>query len=192
MDKRTVVVFDFDGTLTKHDTFIEFAIFSRGIHRFLKACILAFPWLLMWKLGRISSSKAKQKLFLKLYKGESKSRLEKLATHFNPPLKSKILNRLLYHICNNDTIYIISASIDIWVTPWAKKYGIIALCTESETNAKGILTGQFRNSNCIGKEKVSRILNAEPNRGAYRLIVYGNSNGDKDILQIADERHFVK
>lgn len=118
--------------------------------------------------------------------------LENLASRFNPPLKSEIMNRLKLHIANNDTVYIISASIDIWVVQWAKRYGITALCTESETDSQGNLTGQFSNDNCIGAEKVARLLKAEPLRDTYRLIVYGDSTGDREILKIADQRYHIK
>ena len=65
-----VAFFDFDGTITKHDTFIKFAKFSLGKKSFYSAIVKNSLHLAMWKLGLLSNSKAKQRLFSTLYKGK--------------------------------------------------------------------------------------------------------------------------
>ena len=63
-----IAFFDFDGTLTRHDTFIGFAKFSVGRWAFYKAFLKSIPILCLWKLGLKSNSDAKQTLFSHLYK----------------------------------------------------------------------------------------------------------------------------
>ena len=55
----------------------------------------------------------------------------------------------------------------------------------------GILTGRFISPNCYGIEKVRRIKQVlvEP-RSHYYIIAYGDSRGDKEMLDYADEEYF--
>ena len=53
-----------------------------------------------------------------------------------------------------------------------------------------MLTGNFLTKNCNNAEKVNRILESFPNRKTYYLIAYGNSSGDQEMLNMADESYF--
>ena len=50
MKKEKIYCFDFDGTLTKKDTLIEFIKFSMGKTRFLMGFLLSIPILVLMKL----------------------------------------------------------------------------------------------------------------------------------------------
>ena len=61
--------FDFDGTLTKRDTLIEFIRFAKGDKFFLK-CMLRFsPLLLAMKMGLYPNETVKQKVLSYCFKG---------------------------------------------------------------------------------------------------------------------------
>lgn len=66
---------------------------------------------------------------------------------------------------------------------------IIILGTKPEITG-GRLTGRFATPNCYGKEKVNRLLALYPHREKYRLIAFGDSRGDKELLTAADESHY--
>ena len=51
-------------------------------------------------------------------------------------------------------------------------------------------TGKFLTMNCYGQEKVKRIERAFPLRDTYELIVYGDSQGDKEMLAYADHGYY--
>ena len=55
----------------------------------------------------------------------------------------------------------------------------------------GKITGRFLTPNCYGPEKVQRVqaLLTEP-RGHYHITAYGDSRGDKEMLQYADEGYY--
>ncbi|MST85139.1 hypothetical protein FYJ73_10775 [Prevotellaceae bacterium LKV-178-WT-2A] len=55
----------------------------------------------------------------------------------------------------------------------------------------GKVTGRFLTPNCYGPEKVRRVqeMLSEP-RDHYRITAYGDSRGDKEMLQYANERHY--
>ena len=86
------------------------------------------------------------------------------------------------------TVLIISASIDNWVRPFFDEIDrkIQVIGTQIETKG-GRLTGQFTTKNCYGQEKVNRLTVLYPHREAYDLIAFGDSRGDKELLDFADK-----
>ena len=79
-----------------------------------------------------------------------------------------------------------SASICNWILPWAQSVDIEnVIGTEIEVK-EGVITGKFKGENCYGVEKVKRFLELYPYRDTYQLYVYGDSSGDKPLLDIAD------
>ena len=66
---------------------------------------------------------------------------------------------------------------------------ITFLCTQIEVKDEH-LTGRLLGKNCYGQEKVDRIKEVLPQREDYELIAYGDSRGDKEMLDYADERHY--
>jgi phosphoserine phosphatase len=63
------------------------------------------------------------------------------------------------------------------------------IATEPEIK-NGVLTGRFSTPNCYGQEKKRRFLEKYPDRDRYILYVYGDSNGDKELLEMADKPFF--
>ena len=66
------------------------------------------------------------------------------------------------------------------------------MATEIEVDGNGLLTGRFKTANCSGQEKVNRLLEIEPHREDYYLYAYGNSTGDKEMLEMADEAFYCR
>lgn len=184
--KRRVTVFDFDGTLVKEDTFITFALHALGGRRFVTSLFMAFPALLAWKLHLKSNGYAKEKLFSALFAGLSKDKIESKAMTFKPIYNEKVLQKLREHQQAGDEVYIISASLDLWMKPQADALGVKLCCTNAEIDSSGKITGRFSSPNCYGDEKLRRLLQSEPNRENYILTVYGDSAGDEALFQAAD------
>lgn len=197
MDKKTIAVFDFDGTITTKDTLLEFIKFSRAKHRFYIGFLLFSPLLVAMKLRLYPNWRVKQQLFSYFYKGISIEDFNNWGVAFRPVienmLRPKAIKALNFHKAQGDTIVIISASIENWIKPWAEKAGIDrVLSTQIEVDANGLLSGKFLTRNCYGKEKVNRLLDKFPNRNEYRLIVYGDSQGDKALIDASDEGFYTK
>ena len=192
MKNETIAVFDFDGTITKKDSLLEFVKFSKGSLRFYFCFLLFLPMLVAMKFKLLSNQKVKQRVFTYLYKGISIETFNKWGTEFceviDIMLFPKAIEALKSHKCHGDKIVIVSASIENWLLPWAGKMGVdMVLATKIETDKNGLLTGRFLTQNCYGQEKVNRLLEAFPNRGAYKLVAYGDSRGDKELIEFADE-----
>jgi HAD superfamily hydrolase (TIGR01490 family) len=191
MEKRYIAVFDFDGTLTKKDTLLEFVRFTYGSKALYAELFRLSPLLVLMKLRLYPNGKMKEKFFSHFFRGwryvDFKAKCEAFADVVEGFKRSDVLEKLIRHCKNGDTVYVVSASIVEWVQPWCERYGVhMILGTQIEENKDGIITGRFSTPNCYGQEKVYRLLALEPDRGSYCLYAYGDSRGDQEMLAFAD------
>lgn len=189
--------FDFDGTITKRDTFIEFAKFSLGRGRLFAAILKNSHYLAMWKLGIVSNSKAKQRLFSSLYKGKGYEWLKGCGIRFGKVidrnLNRDVADKLRQHIKDGHKVAIVSASIPEWIYPWASENGVeIVIGTQIEVNEDGMITGKFLTDNCYGQEKVNRIREMFPDIDDYETWGYGDSSGDSHMLEMVNHSIRIK
>ncbi|MDR3002494.1 MAG: HAD-IB family hydrolase [Fibromonadaceae bacterium] len=192
MKKETIAAFDFDGTITRKDTLIEFIKFSKGNVKFYFAFLFFSPLLIAMKLKLLPNWKVKQSVFSYLFKNTPIEIFNKWCFEFcaiiDKILCPKTIEALNLHKKHNDKIIVISASMENWIKPWADKMEIdTVLATKIETDENGLITGKFLTKNCYGQEKVNRLLEMFPNRKDYKLIAYGDSRGDKELIEFADK-----
>lgn len=202
--KKKVCLFDFDGTLTCADTLLEFIRYACGRRRFFIGFALFSPLLVLMKLHLYPNYRAKQRLFAWYFKGMSIDNFDlvcrRFAHHNQRLMRQKALDKLREIFHNNETLCVVSASIDNWVRPFfdniskASRSDFLVIGTEVEVDIDGVLTGRFRTHNCYGAEKVRRVLEAMPqlksNRDDFWVVACGDSRGDKELLEFADEAHF--
>lgn len=96
------------------------------------------------------------------------------------------------HQSNGDRIVVVSASSEHWLTYWCKEHGLELIGTQLEVIDKRI-TGKIKGYNCYGKEKKNRLEAYLDIEEYNEIYVYGDSKGDKAILEIATHpyyRHF--
>jgi len=183
-----IAFFDFDGTITCHDTFITFGRFALGDVQFIRGLLTASPWLVLWKLGLMSNARAKEKLFGFLFKGMEEEKFRSLADAFiekiDNDLRAGTMAMLRLHQAQAHRVAIVSASIDTWIWPWAKRHGInCVIATKTEVDGEGRLTGHFATPNCHGEEKVRRIKAMFGGLEDVETYAYGDSSGDDAMLQ---------
>lgn len=189
-----LALFDFDGTITNKDTLIEFIKFVHGRKRLFLGLLHLSPILILYKLKLIPNYKAKEILFSYFFKGFSEDQFKKAATAYSLSqidsiVKEKARQRLLWHKNNGHKIVIVSASIDCWLRPWCEKNGFDLIATKLEIK-NGKLTGKFMTKNCYGPEKVNRIREVLDLSKFSKIYAYGDSKGDYEMLQLAQERFY--
>ena len=197
-NRQTVAAFDFDGTLTVRDTLFEFIKFACGSTRLYVGLALCSPILAAYVLHLVSNSCAKEHLFSCFFKGMTYERFRTLGEDFARRVdeikRVETIEALRRHVAEGHRTYVVSASIEEWVRPWCTSAGVEpdrVLATRVEV-IDGHLTGHFSSKNCHGAEKVRRLLECEPNRADYVLYAYGDSNGDREMLQLSDFPKWVK
>ena len=189
--RETIAAFDFDGTLTRSDTFLMFLIFQFGFPAFLKSLWSNLAILMKYVFRKVSNHEAKQAIFSYFFKGMKITEFDAACRRFAlskipGQINRKAIEKCDWHRQNGHHIIIVSASIRNWIEPWAKQYGFKAVIgTEVELDNE-ILTGQFAGKNCHGPEKVTRLLSHYPERNNYYLYDYGDSKGDRDMMKFAD------
>jgi phosphatidylglycerophosphatase C len=190
-----IAAFDFDGTLSRRDTFVPFLARGLGWPRLALAALLCSPWLLAFALHVVPNHVAKQKLMLATLKNKTSAEIEGwanrwLAHDLPGQLQSWTMARLAEHQQAGHCCVMVSASPDIYLRKVAQQLGFDALlCTEMAV-ADGRLTGLMQTPNCHGQQKVLRLQAWMAERfGAQAasavLYAYGDTSGDKPMLRMA-------
>lgn len=184
-----LVLFDFDKTLTTKDSFIEFLKFAVPSSKLLMNSFFLLPWFGLYKLGFYSSEKFKKRTFKTFFYGYKENDLKLLGERFarekTPSiLNDKINSKMLHYLANGDEIVIVSASLNVWLEPWASSFGVKLLCTDLKFE-NDIFLGEFSNKNCKGEEKKNRILSAYDLNLYSDVICYGNKGDDEPMMSLA-------
>lgn len=192
--KDGLALFDFDGTITVKDTLLDFAKYVKGMPISILIFIRLIPAFILWKSGKLGNQGFKERFLTISFKGLSESHLCSKGNEYGQNripqlLRPKALERLDWHREQEHRIIIVSASTDVWLSEWCRFQGFELICSKLEF-IDGICTGRLQGINCRGAEKVKRVQ-AEINTSDYRVIyAYGDSSGDKEMLEFADQKFF--
>lgn len=186
--------FDFDGTITTHDSLIKFIRFAVGDAKFIVGLAVLSPMLIAYKLKLIPNYKAKQYMISYFFKGMHEDEFIKVAKeyslkHLDAILRPKAMKRIAWHKENGHKVVIVSASIECWLKPWCDKHNLDLIATRLEIK-NGVITGKFLTKNCYGKEKVIRVKEQYKLDEYDYIYAYGDSHADKDLLSLAHKSFF--
>ncbi len=187
--KKRIAFFDFDGTITTQDTLLEIIKFYKGNFKFYLGFIINAPFLIAYKAGIITNQAAKEKV-LKYFFGriplqEFQHRCNLFAETQVPLLiRPKALTEIEKLKVAGAEIVIVSASAENWITAWCSKNDLQLMGTKLQVQ-NDLLTGKIDGFNCYGREKVNRILAAFDLSQYDEIYCYGDTKGDKPMLQLA-------
>ena len=71
------------------------------------------------------------------------------ATVLPGTLQTRALERIDWHKSQGDDIVVVSASLDLYLTPWCAERGLKVICTTIEEQ-RGTLTGRYVDGDCSG------------------------------------------
>ena len=190
---KKLYLFDFDGTLTYKDTMFLYLKFYNSM-KFYVQFVKHIPLFVLLKLKLADAEKVKKSFISSILKGESRTKIEKKSQSFFEKYQDEIFRVNALEFINNidrtqTESYIVSASLDIWVKPFAEKLEMKLLSTRAEFK-NDIFTGNFVGKNCNGPEKVKRIIETVNERKFDKIIAFGDTSGDREMLSWADESHF--
>lgn len=190
---KKLYCFDFDGTLTKEDTMFSFLRFYNR-RKFFFNFIKHLPFFLMLKLGLSQAERVKKNFIASILKGEHKEKIQRKSILFFKKCYPKILRENALNFIQNidytkTECYLVTASLDIWVKPFAEKFGMKLVSTQAKFE-NGIYTENFASKNCSGAEKVNRIKKSINKQKFDKIIAFGDASGDKEMLTWADESYY--
>ena len=195
-DKRVVAAFDFDGTLTRRETLLPFLLYALGPAAVARHAFILAPTLAGYALGLIRNDVAKERVLVQCLKGAGFEALRKTGEGFaaeNLPglLRREAMQRFEWHKHQGHRCVVISASLEIYVRPWALKAGFDdVIATRLEKREDGCITGRLSGANCFGVEKVRRLEALLGGTDDYTVYAYGDSRGDRELLSFADHAYY--
>lgn len=193
--RPVVAAFDFDGTLTRHDTLLPFLRRLLGLPTLLWVLFICSPWLAGYVLRLVSNHRAKAVLLRAALADRSVAEVERCARAFvqnDLPAQWRPwgLQQLVQHQQAGHRCVLVTASTNPYMHLVGASLGVDAvLCTEMEV-VDGRYTGRMATANCHGEEKVRRLqawLVAEYGMATPEVHAYGDTKGDLPMLRLAQQ-----
>lgn len=189
--KKGLALFDFDGTLTTHDTLLEIIKFQKGKGAFYLGFAVLLPVLILYKLKLIRNWRAKEMMLTYFFGDNSSNDFQRRCDDFIKNrlpqlLREEAVLKLEQHLKKNDRVIVVSASAYNWVEGWCKEKNIELIATRLQIK-NNTITGKLDSLNCYGPEKASRIKSHLTLNEYTPIYAYGDSRGDKEMLALADQ-----
>lgn len=190
---KKLYCFDFDGTLTYKDTMFMYLKFYDST-RFRLQFLKHIPLFVLLKLKLADTEKVKKSFIGSILKGQTQEKIEKKSRQFFDHYYPKIVREnaldFIQNIDHNNTYsLLVTASLDIWAKPFAEAFKMQLVSTRAEFR-NGVFTGNFVGRNCNGNEKLVRIQQEINNHKYDKIIAFGDTSGDKPMLNWANEGHY--
>lgn len=190
---RNLYLFDFDGTLTCKDTLFDFLKFSFPKVYFFNYLIF-IPLFVVSKLKIIDAGFVKEMFISKFLKGKSYVEINQLAQNYFEQNHQELIyskaDEYIKSLSNYNDKFIVSASVDFWIQPYADYYEMGLICTKAKYDEQGFFTGKFASPNCNYQEKKNRI-EKEIDLSLYdQIIAFGDTKGDEAMFSIATKSNF--
>jgi phosphatidylglycerophosphatase C len=189
-----LAIFDFDGTITSKDSFIDFIVYAFGQSRYVLGMLKNLPYLLAYKASLYPNDKTKEKVLAHFFGGMALERFRDLASAYSREqlpniIKQSAMEKIRWHQAQGHDVVVVSASIDYWLTDWCRAQNIALIATHLEV-VNGRITGRLASRNCYGAEKVVRVRELYHLDTYEYIYAYGDSAGDRELLDIAHEKGY--
>lgn len=192
-DGRQIAVFDFDGTLARRDTLLQFLVEATSARRVATALAAQTPSVLRDRRDRDG---AKERVIRRLLAGEDPERLAELGRNYAVGLvhllRPEMAERVRWHRGEGHELIIVSASLRYYLTPFAENLGFDhVIAVDLEVGSDGRLTGRLAGPNVRGPEKAVRLRSWLGDEEPAESWAYGDSSGDVELLEMVDHPTWV-
>ena len=194
-DRPVVAAFDVDGTLTRRDSVVPF-LFRLGATRLVFGLARRAPRVIA-ALARRDRDRLKELATAATFRGRSVAAVEQAATAFGAEierwLRDDTVGRLAWHRRQGHTVVLVSASYEPYLDVLGRSLGVDAVLATRLARDGATYTGALVDGNCRGPEKLRRLdewlatrHGIEGGRHGIELWAYGDSAGDRELLDAAD------
>jgi phosphatidylglycerophosphatase C len=149
-------------------------------------------------LKSIDNGEAKQRVLQRCIGGHDVEVLTNKAvlfaqTELPKHLKPDAFKKLSWHLSEGHQVGICSASVELYLKPFAARWGFSEnVCGSVLEIQEGKFTGRLIGNNCWGQEKYQRLVTHFGSLENYTFYAYGDTRGDKEMLEAADFPFFRK
>lgn len=212
--ERTVAVFDLDGTLTAVDTSLPFLRQVAGKARARMGVLGAAAWAVpdlaaSWAAERVGGGLRlggirgrwegafHQRVAAFTLRGRTRVELEAAGAAFAGTVVEGLLRpdargRIEPHRAQGHFLLMASASLDAYVEPLAALLGFDAAVGTRLEYRNEVATGRFLGLTCWGAEKLRRVREVLGVDGPAIHHAYGDSAGDRALLEAALDAVWVR
>ncbi|MEO1451278.1 MAG: HAD-IB family hydrolase [Bacteroidota bacterium] len=183
-------LFDFDGTLTREDSLFAFLKFVSTPRTYRMGFLRFAPRMVLMKLGLLDAGPVKEAFIAHFLAGKTRQEIRTLANRFYQEvlpgiMRPKAVKYLEVLASQPHRRLLVSASLDLWLQPFAEANKMELICTQAEFK-DDVFTGKFATPNCNGPEKAKRIQ-AYLNVSEYdQIFAFGDSKGDREMLALGE------
>lgn len=184
-----LALFDFDGTISTRDSFVQFLQQAVGSVRFATCMTMLLPRVSAYKLKLYPNYRLKEDVLVRFFADWPLEQLQQHAREYDRKalpgiIRPKAMERIAWHKDRGDVVAIVSASLEMILEPWCRRNDLALLATQMET-VENRLTGRIKGRNCWGKEKVHRVRAYYSLKEVNDIYAYGDSKGDQPMLAMA-------
>ena len=187
---KKIAIYDFDGTITKRDSFMPFLLHCFGWQIFLLKIIKLLPAIILFILSINSRNKLKSDFIYVFFKNISVDFVAKKGESYSPILIKNTFSRAIENIIHqkkeNYYVVLLTASNEIWIKPTFGYLFDKIICTDLEIK-NGFFTGKILGKNCRGEEKLKRICDAFDLSKMKIVVAYGDSKSDFILKKVATQ-----
>lgn len=192
--RRNLALFDFDGTITTRETFGEFLRFAIPPRRFALGRWLLAPLVIGYRLGLIGGVATRAGVVRFGFRGLAEDDIADAGRRFAHAIlpgfvRPEMLECIRRHQAQGDTVVVVSGAFDAYLSHWCTQHGLALICSALEAR-DGVLTGRYRGTQCVGREKPARVLAPFDRADFADVYAYGDTKEDLDMLRIADRRFY--
>jgi phosphatidylglycerophosphatase C len=192
--KKSIALFDFDGTISTIDSVTYFYkfLYKCNLHYFINNYILCSLHILLYRIRLISYLPLKEYRLDVHTSRFNDVELKMLATefyskYFSGILNPKALERIQWHKNQGHDVWVISASYDFLLNDWSAENGIKLIANRTvKKKYKRYIDG--KDVNFEGKLEY---LKLHVNLDVYsEVYAYGDSEGDNALLSVAHFKYY--
>jgi phosphatidylglycerophosphatase C len=192
LEKKTVAVFDFDGTISDRHTFWRYLRFLAKPQVFWSSLVPLTPTITKVLLKKITLMEGREALVRNFLSGmpaeiEAQYAESFIAGPLPAWIRPEAIRRLKWHQDQGHITILVSNAPESYLVPWGKKaMGFDHVCGTRLEVKDQCLTGRIDGENCVDDEKVNRLKEKLGDLSDFFVYAYGDSSGDHALLKIAD------
>ena len=188
-----LALFDFDGTLTHHDMYTRFILYSATPIRLFLGSIFLSPLYILYRLGIIPARKLRPLVSYCAFVGRDIKTVTALGKQYAQEtipnsLRAEMLSVLEKHQADGTEVVLVSASLDLYLQPWCESMGIRLICSQMAVE-QGHYSGRYQAGDCSCEMKATKVQQQFCLTDYSEVFAYGDTHEDLAMLALAEHPH---